>query len=101
MTKLTKKLLRRCWKAGYNQVCIGVRDKRVRESMTFPFDVEDSIFASPTNIFEGGFSVPKVWGIVDELLISRGCGNSHQHNIHTKDITFGYYNLKALFGERK
>lgn len=73
----TQSFLNCCTKHEISTVAINVRTKKIEESVSFPFDPCGSVFANGNN--EHGF--PKIWGVVSELNISGGCGNSAQHQI--------------------
>ena len=82
--KNTDKLLALSAKVGITKVgiCRKLDD-------TFPFGAGGNIFAN-------GKERTEIWGVVEQMGISGGCGNSNQHQLSTAAcLVEGVYELKA------
>lgn len=73
----TDKFLKLCKKYKIKEVCIMAKNEIIKESMAFPFGVDDSVFAN--GVDKDGF--PQIWNVVEDMNISGGCGNYNQHSI--------------------
>lgn len=89
----TNKLLIACAKAGITKVVIGIRHELIKRSVSWPFPLGDE-----RNIFTNGpdkpYHWPPIWGILDDLKISCGAGNSHQHQFIKGKLIPGAYHFK-------
>lgn len=100
MNELTIKFLKLCKEAGYKRVAIGVKDGRIAVCRDWPFNYENSVFASP-DIRGRGEWEPKIWEILDELgLADYGCGNGQQHQVPPNTLETGIYKLKDFDEEQ-
>lgn len=88
---LTQKFLRMCKKAGYRRISIGVKDSRIFACRGWPFEFENSVFASPN--IRDRYGWPAIWGIAEECGIRGGCGNAQQVQIKTGVLERGKYDL--------
>ena len=87
----TRTFLAECKKQGIDVVSIGKKTKLIRETMTFPFSLDGSVFADKET---DGW--PTIWKVCDAFNI-RGCGNHNQHFIDDKHralLVDGVYILK-------
>lgn len=73
----TLRFLKCCRKHNIKLVSIGTRTELIESSKTYPFDCCGSVFADGRS--RDGW--PTIWGIVNEMGISGGCGNSGQHQV--------------------
>ena len=90
--KETAVFLKKCSEYGIKKVSIG---KHPGEN--WPFGARGSVFTfSGEKAPEGKHrsSWPAIWGVVEELGISTGCGNTDQHNVGNENLMEGVYELK-------
>lgn len=73
----TLQFLKCCSKHHIKLVSIGTRTELIESSKTYPFGCSGSVFADGRS--RDGW--PTIWGIVEEMGISCGCGNSGQHQV--------------------
>ena len=73
----TLRFLKCCRKHNIKLVSIGKRTELIESSKTYPFGCCGSVFADGRS--RDGW--PTIWGIVNEMGISGGCGNSGQHQV--------------------
>ncbi len=95
--EFTAKFLDSCGMAGLTKVSIAKRHKSIVETMGHPFGVTGSVFGIGPKSSGGGRDPsgwPAIWGVVDELGIGDGCGNSMQHQADTSSLIDGVYHLK-------
>ena len=87
----TLRFLKCCSKHNIKTVSIGKRTDLIESSKNFPFGCSNSVFADG----RGRDGWPTIWGVVEEMGISGGCGNTGQHQVScdTKLID-GVYEFK-------
>ena len=73
----TLRFLKCCSKHNIKMVSIGKRTDLIESAKSFPFDCGDSVFADG----RGSDGWPTIWGVVNEMNISGGAGNTGQHQI--------------------
>lgn len=73
----TLRFLECCRKHNIKLVSIGTRTELIESSKTYPFGCCGSVFADGRS----RDGLPTIWGIVNEMGISGGCGNSGQHQV--------------------
>ena len=73
----TLRFLKCCSKHKIKLVSIGTRTELIESSKTYPFGCSGSVFAEGRS----RDGCPTIWGIVEEMGISCGCGNSGQHQV--------------------
>lgn len=87
-SKFTDTFLKKCNKAGIKKVGIG---KVLDES--WPFGSRGSVFTDGK--IRGKTNWPAIWGVVEEMGISGGCGNGGQHQVSSEaKLLEGIYELK-------
>ena len=87
----TLRFLKCCRKHNIKLVSIGTRTELIESSKTYPFSCCGSVFADGRS--SDGW--PTIWGIVNEMGISGGCGNSGQHKVSCDaKLIDGVYELK-------
>ena len=95
--KITQKLLNKCGEVGITRVSVGKRHSSVPKSQNWPFDsCHNSVFSFPEGVRDKR-GWPAIWGIIDELGIDDGCGNSDQKQVSGNDndnLLEGVYELK-------
>ena len=87
----TLRFLKCCSKHNIKMVSIGKRTDLIESAKGFPFGCGNSVFADGRD--RDGW--PTIWGVVEEMGISGGAGNSGQHQV-TCDAKLidGVYELK-------
>jgi hypothetical protein len=90
--EFTQTFLNACGEAGIEAVSVAVKNKAVKASVSWPFGVQGNVFAIGR---KDGW--PAIWGVVEKLGISRGCGNTDQMQIDTSNLIDGTYVLKEGF----
>ena len=73
----TLRFLKCCSKHHIKLVSIGKRTNLIESTKSYPFDCEGSVFADGRD--RNGW--PAIWGIVEEMGISGGAGNTGQHQV--------------------
>ena len=73
----TLQFLKCCSKHNIKLVSIGKRTNLIESTKSYPFDSKGSVFADGRD--RNGW--PAIWGIVDEIGISGGAGNTGQHQV--------------------
>lgn len=73
----TLRFLKCCRKHNIKTVSIGKRTDLIESAKNFPFGCGNSVFADGI----GSDGWPTIWGVVNEMGISGGCGNSGQHQV--------------------
>ena len=73
----TLRFLECCRKHNIKTVSIGKRTGLIESAKNFPFGYGDSVFADG----RGRDGWPTIWGVVNEMGISGGAGNTGQHQI--------------------
>ena len=73
----TLRFLKCCSKHNIKTVSIGKRTDLIESSKNFPFGCENSVFADG----RGRDGWPTIWGVVSEMGVSGGAGNTGQHQI--------------------
>ena len=73
----TLRFLKCCRKHHIKLVSIGKRTDLVESSKNFPFGCGGSVFADG----RGRDGWPTIWGVVEEMGISGGAGNTGQHQV--------------------
>ena len=93
--KITQRLLNKCGKSGITRVSIGKRNSKVPASQNWSFySCHNSVFTWPEGVKDKE-GWPVIWGIVDELKIDGGCGNSNQKQVSDNaNLMEGVYELK-------
>jgi len=92
--EFTQKFLNKCGKAGYTRISIGKRSNKVSSSKGWTFGTSSSVFGFPSGIKDKtGWCA--IWGIVEELGISGGCGNADQHQVSEDNLIEGVFQLKG------
>ena len=87
----TLRFLKCCSNHNIKLVSIGTRTELIESSKTYPFDCFGSVFADGRS--SDGW--PTIWGIVEEMGISCGCGNSGQHQVNCDaKLIDGVYEFK-------
>ena len=87
----TLQFLKCCSKHHIKLVSIGKRTELIESSKTYPFGCSGSVFAD--GISRDGW--PTIWGIVEEMGIFCGCGNSGQHQVNCDaKLIDGVYEFK-------
>ena len=87
----TLQFLKCCRKHHIKLVSIGTRTELIESSKTYPFGCEGSVFADDRS--RDGW--PTIWGIVEEMGISCGCGNGGQHQVNCDaKLVDGVYEFK-------
>jgi len=97
--KKTRAFLARCGKVGYNRVAIGVSDKRLPESQSYPFSLSGMVFAWASGKEYDAQpckpdSWPAIWHICEKSGIVSGCGNRHSHQADTDGLVDGVYECR-------
>ena len=94
-SKFTQKFLKECGNKGITAVSIGKKSSKVPASEGFSFSASGSVFQAPSGTKdETGW--PAIWGVVNELKIGGGCGNSDQYQIaYNSQLVEGVYELKG------
>ena len=87
----TLRFLKCCSKHNIKLVSIGTRTELIESSKTYPFGCSGSVFAEGRS--RDGW--PTIWGIVEEMGISCGCGNGGQHQVNCDaKLIDGVYEFK-------
>ena len=87
----TLRFLKCCSKHHIKLVSIGTRTELIESSKTYPFGCGGSVFAEGRS--RDGW--PTIWGIVEEMGISCGCGNGGQHQVNCDaKLIDGVYEFK-------
>ena len=87
----TLRFLKCCSKHNIKLVSIGTRTNLIESCKTYPFGCKGSVFAEGRS--RDGW--PTIWGIVEEMGISCGCGNTGQHQVTCEaKLIDGVYELK-------
>ena len=73
----TLRFLKCCSKHNIKMVSIGKRTDLIESAKSFPFGCGNSVFADGRD--RDGW--PTIWGVVEEMGISGGVGNSGQHEV--------------------
>ena len=73
----TLRFLKCCSKHNIKMVSIGKRTDLIESTKVFPFGCGNSVFADGRD--RDGW--PSIWGVVNEMGISGGAGNTGQHQI--------------------
>ena len=73
----TLRFLKCCSKHNIKTVSIGKRTDLIESAKNFPFDCGNSVFADG----RGRDGWPTIWGVVNEMGISGGAGNTGQHQV--------------------
>ena len=73
----TLRFLKCCSKHNIKLVSIGKRTDLIESAKGFPFGCGNSVFADGRD--RDGW--PTIWGVVEEMGISGGCGNSGQYQV--------------------
>lgn len=73
----TLSFLKCCSKHNIKMVSIGKRTDLIESAKSFPFGCEGSVFADGRDR-DGR---PTIWGVVNEMGISGGAGNTGQHQV--------------------
>ena len=73
----TLRFLKCCSKHHINLVSIGKRTDIIESAKSWPFGCDGSVFADG----KGRDGWPTIWGVVKEMDISGGSGNTGQHQI--------------------
>jgi len=92
--KFTQEFLNECGKVGITGVSVGVKSDRIEATKDFPFTCQNSVFQSPSGT-KGKDSWVAIWGVVNKMGISGGCGNSDQHQVRNDNLIQGVYELKG------
>lgn len=87
----TLQFLKCCSKHHIKLVSIGKRTSLIESTKRYPFGCEGSVFADGRD--RSGW--PAIWGIVEEMGISGGAGNSGQHQVSCNaKLIDGVYEFK-------
>ncbi len=87
----TSRFLKCCSKHHIKLVSIGKRTDLIESAKNFPFSCGDSVFADGRD-FDGR---PAIWGVVSEMDISGGAGNTGQHQVSCNaKLIDGVYEFK-------
>ena len=87
----TLQFLKCCSKHHIKLVSIGKRTNLIESTKSYPFGCEGSVFADG----RGRAGRPAIWGIVEEMGISGGAGNSGQHQVNCDaKLIDGVYEFK-------
>lgn len=87
----TLRFLKCCCKHNIKMVSIGKRTNLIESTKSYPFDCEGSVFADGRD--RAGW--PAIWGIVEEMGISGGAGNTGQHQVsRDAKLIDGVYEFK-------
>ena len=73
----TLRFLKCCSKHNIKMVSIGKRTDLIESSKNFPFGCDGSVFADG----RGRDGCPTIWGVVNEMGVSGGAGNTGQHQV--------------------
>ena len=73
----TFRFLKCCSKHNIKLVSIGKRTDLIESTKSYPFGCGGSVFADGRS----SDGLPAIWGIVEEMGISGGVGNSGQHQV--------------------
>ena len=73
----TLRFLKCCRKHNIKTVSIGKRTGLIESAKNFPFGCSNNVFADG----RGRDGRPTIWGVVAEMGISGGCGNTGQHQV--------------------
>ena len=73
----TLRFLKCCSKHNIKMVSIGKRTDLIESAKGFPFGCGNSVFADGRD--RDGW--PTIWGVVEEMGISGGAGNTGQHQV--------------------
>ena len=73
----TLRFLKCCSKHNIKMVSIGKRTDLIESAKVFPFGCGNSVFADGRD--RDGW--PTIWGVVEEMGISGGVGNTSQHQV--------------------
>ena len=73
----TLRFLKCCSKHHIKLVSIGKRTNLIESTKSYPFRCDGSVFAD--GISRDGW--PTIWGVVEEMRISGGAGNTGQHEV--------------------
>ena len=87
----TLRFLKCCSKHHIKLVSIGKRTNLIESTKRYPFGCGGSVFADGRS--RDGW--PTIWGIVDEMGISGGAGNTGQHQVsRDAKLSDGVYEFK-------
>lgn len=87
----TLRFLKCCSKHHIEIVSIGKRTDLIESAKSWPFGCDGSVFADG----RGRDGWPTIWGIVEEMGISGGAGNSGQHQVSCNaKLIDGVYEFK-------
>lgn len=90
--KNTVNFLKECGKFGIKLVSVGKKTEKIECSSSFPFETNNSVFAYGDVQYQ---NYPAIWTALNNLKISGGCGNGHQHELNdTAKLIEGVYELK-------
>jgi hypothetical protein len=92
--KFTQEFLNECGKEGITGVSVGVKSDRIEATKDFSFGCNNSVFQSPSGTI-GKDGWVAIWGVVERMGISGGCGNSDQHQVSNDNLIQGVYELKG------
>ena len=73
----TLRFLKCCSKHHIKLVSIGKKTELIESAKNFPFSFSGSVFSDGI----GSDGWPAIWGVVEEMGISDGCGNTGQHQV--------------------
>lgn len=95
----TLEFLQKMGAVGYTKVSVGKKHRSVPSSDSWPFNHGDSVFGFVPKYNEATSKTsnrgwPPIWGVVEQMGISKGAGNSHQHQADTTNLIDGVYHLK-------
>ncbi|MFA5990466.1 MAG: hypothetical protein WC803_12795 [Sphingomonas sp.] len=92
-SKFTQKFLNKCGEAGITGVSVGMKSDKIESTKHYPFECYGSVFQSPSGT-RGKDGWVAIWGVVSEMGISGGCGNTDQHQVSNDNLISGVYELK-------
>lgn len=88
----TLRFLKCCRKHNIKTVSIGKRTELIESAKNFPFGCCNSVFADGRD--RDGW--PTIWGVVNEMGISGGAGNTGQHQVSCDaKLIDGVYEFKG------
>lgn len=92
--EFTGVFLDKCAEKGITKVSVGKKHKSLPQSVDWPWSPSGNVFAFQPKEVGKKSSWPPIWGVIEELGISGGAGNSDQHQIDTSNLIDGVYHLK-------
>jgi len=79
----------------YTAISIGKSHNEVPNSVGFVFGAEGNIFGYNEDDKKARINDrPAIWSIAEDMGISAGCGNSHQHQVRTSRLVDGVYKVQ-------